>query len=935
MLYTVSLCLSVAINYYIGLFTCIFTLLVFICYEICRWKGFKKFAIDLSLMAVFTIIGIGMTAVISLPAYAALQTTHSSDNTFPTEFQMHIAKENTIGEFFKAFVKVATNTFASVEPNDKSAAKAGGLPNIYCGVFATAFTVLFFTCKQMKWRDRIVALLMLIFFNCSFIIKQLDYIWHGFHFTNEIPNRFAFLYSFVMLYMAYRVWLLRRRIKPWQILVTMAVLVTGMFLSPGYANYLETTKDGGIWQVISSFFSQGLSISSFSDFSESMTLEHLFPYVNGILLLLYFGFLLLISIRIHPRKGASWSEKRRWHFNRKICRAVGTLGLVAVISVELFVNIVSFGMTFNAQNLYGYPRGGADSAKMIQYAKDREGENAFYRMEAAQHQTYNDGALNGYNGISTFASSSNVRVTNFLRAIGLSGYKTYNRIAYEESTPINNMFLNLKYILERQNYVEENFYLTDIQSSGKVHLMENNYYLPLGFMVDPEMPELFYSVGSLDMEKASNAKKAASSESWTPMYPEGKPDSANWPEWKADTATHFATVANVGFRDAGALHMKTEKGKNVAVSIDAGMKPGETYILTLWAKGISDASAALALYGNGDATVIDGVQLKENWNTYSVSFEATSRSLSLYAPGQGATELFVDNVMLTDSNGTDLLRNTGGFYSSEVDSSGGISFQNQLLSAALGKEVTPFVELSADNVKVSANEHVTFSSQVGNSCTYTSTSKQGRVFYNFTADQEGLFCIHYYMPAKNSFTVSYKAAGQDNFVQVHKDGHNGLAYVSSICQVYPGDEIQVTVECKNESSKKLKLTGAVLDQAVMDEAYAQLSESTLKVTKFENTLIEGTIDCKQSGLMYTSVPQTGNNWHVYVDGKEADITLIGDAMIGVMLDEGAHTVTFRYQNNTFTLGLITSAVCLLCLLALTWFVYIYLKKNPGKFAKKK
>ena len=45
---------------------------------------------------------------------------------------------------------------------------------------------------------------MLIFFMLSFILRQLDYIWHGFHFTNMIPYRFSFLFSFVVLVMGYR-----------------------------------------------------------------------------------------------------------------------------------------------------------------------------------------------------------------------------------------------------------------------------------------------------------------------------------------------------------------------------------------------------------------------------------------------------------------------------------------------------------------------------------------------------------------------------------------------------------------------------------------------------------------------------------------------------------------------------------------------------------
>ncbi len=36
MLYTITLFLSIAINYYVGFFTCIFVLLTFICYQVCR-----------------------------------------------------------------------------------------------------------------------------------------------------------------------------------------------------------------------------------------------------------------------------------------------------------------------------------------------------------------------------------------------------------------------------------------------------------------------------------------------------------------------------------------------------------------------------------------------------------------------------------------------------------------------------------------------------------------------------------------------------------------------------------------------------------------------------------------------------------------------------------------------------------------------------------
>jgi uncharacterized membrane protein YfhO len=80
-----------------------------------------------------------------------------------------------------------------------------------------------------------------------------------------------------------------------------------------------------------------------------------------------------------------------------------------------------------------------------------------------------------------------------------------------------------------------------------------------------------------------------------------------------------------------------------------------------------------------------------------------------------------------------------------------------------------------------------------------------------------------------------------------------------------------------------------------------LAASVLNVTHFSNTRVEGTINCNRNGLLYTSIPQDGN-WSAWVDGKPAEIILIGDVMIGLEMTEGEHTVRFEYHNKAFALG---------------------------------
>ena len=105
------------------------------------------------------------------------------------------------------------------------------------------------------------------------------------------------------------------------------------------------------------------------------------------------------------------------------------------------------------------------------------------------------------------------------------------------------------------------------------------------------------------------------------------------------------------------------------------------------------------------------------------------------------------------------------------------------------------------------------------------------------------------------------------------------------------------------------------------------------MTAFENTHLEGTINCNRDGVLYTSIPYDGN-WVAEVDGKPVEAVLIGDCMMGVLLTEGYHTVSFTYRNSAFSLGWKISLVCLVIFLGL--YVALYqpkFKKPHGKYEK--
>ena len=710
-LYTITLFLSIYANYYVGFFTCIFILLTFICYQICRWKNFSTFIADLSRIALFSLIAIGMTAIISLPTLASLQTTQSSVNKFPEGFALNMTTDDNWAGLFKTMAKVAGNAYGGITPTFKE-----GLPNLYCSVFAIILAVLYLFCKGVRVRDKICAVILLLFFNVSFIVRQLDYIWHGFHFTNMIPYRFSFLHSFVMLYMAYIAWQKRRTFRLWQILVACLPVIGFMF-------FREDLDDVVFWAY------------------------------NGVTLLLYVSTLIYLCIfrpaPIEPDQEKIIAYVRERSSRKQICSNI----LLGILAVEIVLNLVNFGVSFTGTNTSNYPKGTTDTEAVLEHMEKLEKDNPFYRAEVTHTQTLNDGALNGYYGITTFTSSANVKVTEFMRALGYGAKNTYNRYSYEESSPVANLFLGLKYMIERDGKVESNPYFDEIYNSGDVYLLENNAYLPLGFLANSQILNV-----------------------------------------------NFATTGN------------------------------------------------------------------------RFDFQNT------------------------------LMRKATGMYQDVWHILSGYS----LTISSDGPEITPQTSTGY--------------------CAYTTNGESGTVTYSYTASRAGFVCVELDLSKRNNFSIWL------NGEQLYSETYS-LPQTASVCQVESGDMIEIQLACKSSESGTIKIKAAILNEELFRQGYEKLSESILNVTSFSNTKIDGTIDCKQDGVLYTSIPQNGN-WYAEVDGKPAETVTIGDAMIGLLLSEGNHTIRFIYRNPSFAIGWKVSLGFLIIFTVIAVAAYKpRFKRKKGKYEK--
>ena len=719
-LYTVALFFAVFSNYYVGFFVCVFVALVFVCYEICRFPGWKRAGLDLVRIALFSLLAIGMTAILELPALAALQTTQSSVNQFPKGFRMNIATKNTLKGLLDAMRQVAGNMGGGLEPNFKE-----GLPNLYCGVGTILLAWLFLMAKEVKLRDKVCCVTLLLFFMLSFIIRQLDYIWHGFHFPNMIPYRFSFLYSFVLLYMAYRGWLLRRRFRAAHILA--AALLT--------AGVLCCSKD--------LLTTQGV------DFLDGTLEIPVYVLYNLGFLIAFTGALLYGTIRLPVPEDPTPEEIGDIRYRQSRCRVYARRGVLAVAVIELTANLLAFGLYFPGTSVRDYPKGTEAAASMFRYLKEREKE-PFYRAETTHSQTLNDDALNGYNGISAFTSSANVRVTEFMKALGYGAKNTYNRYCFEESSPVANLFLDLKYMIERDGRDRTSSVFSEVHHYEKVYLLENTAYLPLGFLAEETLAELDFSGG--------------------------------------------------------------------------------------------------------------------------------------------------DNAFF---------------------------FQNALFSAATGLDANVWTPIVGSGMTVLGNGTQVEESQVQGRVSYGECETGAYVSYFFTADRPGFACIHLDLPKRNDFVVAV------NGVDVYRETIS-LPQMLAVGDLNPGDAVEVRVLCKKDETGSMTVTAALLDEDLFRWGYSILNASTLHLTSFRQTRVEGSIRCDRDGLLYTSVPQNGN-WHLYVDGQEVEPTLVGDCMISVPLTQGEHSIVLKYRNRAFALG---AAVTILCAGVFGTFSYLAYRPELEKRRKK-
>ena len=192
----------------------------------------------------------------------------------------------------------------------------------------------------------------------------------------------------------------------------------------------------------------------------------------------------------------------------------------------------------------------------------------------------------------------------------------------------------------------------------------------------------------------------------------------------------------------------------------------------------------------------------------------------------------------------------------------------------------------------------------GNSLVYDVVKSDTKSVFTVTVDgaEEGAD-VYVYTNASKGGTAVVTCEGQVKTFEIR-------AYQTITLGTYTGSPITLQVTFPVSPMGQLKVYAYQLNYNAYENMVATLADEQLNVTSYDSTHLNGTIDVKEDGLMLLTIPYS-EGWSAEVDGSEAEIIAINDALMSIRLSKGSHEIKLTYSPYMFKEGLAISCVCIL------------------------
>ena len=317
-----------------------------------------------------------------------------------------------------------------------------GPANIFCGIIITVLLILYFANKKIDLRAKLLSAIFIFILFLSFTINIFTLLWHGFNYPVGFEYRNSFLFCFLIITLAYEAWINIDNIKVRDIFISMFICVASyvMILLQRYSN---------------------ISIKKIA--------------ISFLFILIYGGIFILF---------------RKLTLRRRFINLLCIVMVICELSLNIYLIVID-NIYISKNYVKKYIE---DLSPIVEDIK--KDNNNFYRTEMTFNNTLNDSMLLNFNGV-THSSSANER--NVMNLVSRLGYKTAAtcEIYNQGSTIPVDSILGIRKLISAKNpeiyscYDHlENQYYNIIKDYGDYVVYENQYALPIAFMVNDSLETL-------------------------------------------------------------------------------------------------------------------------------------------------------------------------------------------------------------------------------------------------------------------------------------------------------------------------------------------------------------------------------------------------------------------------------------------------------------
>ena len=406
-------------NFYMGYIVGLFSALCFICLLVYKYgiKDYKQLLSKAISYAVLVLLSVGSCMFLLLPA--ALQLINQTEEAHQSFLSLKANFLDIINSLFIGHLPTINNE----------------VPFLYCGIITILLLPLFFFNRNIKRKDKVLAIVILVLLFLSMVIKPLYMLMHAFDKPNYYGFRFAFLAIFVMVIIGNITLKNIEGLKFWYF------VPAPIFLISLYYFMIDDQKNR-------------FSNIYFNDYSK-FNINIVFIAVVSVLVCL------LLKIKYKT--------------------VLACLILVSLL-VELTINgnilFYQLGTSETEDKVNTYTTAIKEGLDQINHLEGNYDQTVYgydyYRIRIDNDINFNTAGQFGFNSLTSFSSSDAPKLRKLLKNLGIAtGYHFMLEKGYTEVTE---MLFAAKYRM-----------LLDYDNGQLAEVGVNNTSLPLAYMVNDEL----------------------------------------------------------------------------------------------------------------------------------------------------------------------------------------------------------------------------------------------------------------------------------------------------------------------------------------------------------------------------------------------------------------------------------------------------------------